>query len=115
MYADRITGSMQATIDETLRRREKQLRYNELHHITPKQIVKRLNHALSATAGDTPVADTKGTTYQPYMENEQTHASTRAATPTTSPARPLRRFLQRSISSFRSLIRQRKTKNVTEF
>ena len=71
MYADRITGSMQATIDETLRRREKQLRYNELHHITPKQIVKRLNHALSATAGDTPVADTKGTTYQPYMENEQ--------------------------------------------
>ncbi|NLI36059.1 MAG: excinuclease ABC subunit UvrB [Bacteroidales bacterium] len=43
MYADRITDSMKKTIDETNRRREKQLKYNEEHHITPKQIVKGKN------------------------------------------------------------------------
>lgn len=43
MYADKITDSMRKTIDETNRRREKQLKYNEEHHITPKQIVKGKN------------------------------------------------------------------------
>ena len=53
MYADSITASMQLTIDETRRRREKQIRYNEEHHITPKQIVKNIS-AGALQKGDRP-------------------------------------------------------------
>lgn len=46
MYADKITDSMQQTIDETNRRRAKQLAYNEAHGITPKQIKRAYNNVL---------------------------------------------------------------------
>ncbi|MBV2246403.1 MAG: excinuclease ABC subunit UvrB [Lentimicrobium sp.] len=53
MYADKITDSMRRAIDETDRRREKQVAYNEKHNITPKQIVKSLH----AIMGQTSVVD----------------------------------------------------------
>ena len=50
MYADRITESMQKTIDETNRRREKQLAYNEENHITPQAIQKSKSSVLISNA-----------------------------------------------------------------
>ena len=50
MYADKITRSMQLTIDETTRRREKQITYNTQHGITPKQINKKIDETLSKKA-----------------------------------------------------------------
>ncbi|WP_297511520.1 excinuclease ABC subunit UvrB [Flavobacterium sp.] len=47
MYADKITDSMQKTINETNYRREKQIQYNTQHHITPKGLNKTLNNPLT--------------------------------------------------------------------
>jgi excinuclease ABC subunit B len=49
MYADRITGSMQRTIDETNRRRETQRRFNEEHGIEPRTIIKSIEELMLST------------------------------------------------------------------
>lgn len=70
MYADKITASMQTTIDETNRRREKQLKYNEEHNITPTAIVKSIEAILNQTKvadGDNPTPNAK----QYYIEPEK--------------------------------------------
>ncbi len=53
LYADKITRSMQEAIDETMRRRTKQIAYNEQHHISPQPIQKAINsEALSSLYKD---------------------------------------------------------------
>ena len=52
MYADQVTQSMQRTIDETNRRREKQLRYNQENSITPQQIIKASKSIMGKPVGE---------------------------------------------------------------
>ena len=51
-YANKITKSMQATMDETARRRAKQMAYNEAHHITPKGVIKSEEVYLAGNIND---------------------------------------------------------------
>jgi excinuclease ABC subunit B len=69
-YADKITESMRKTMEETTRRREKQLKYNEVNNITPTQIVKSTQSIL----GQTSVVDT-GNAHKAYIEKDNFDAA----------------------------------------
>lgn len=75
MYADTITDSMRITIDETNRRREKQMRYNEEHGIIPRTVGKSKEAIIEQTS----VVDFKGGVQKVYVENDE--ISTVAADP----------------------------------
>jgi excinuclease ABC subunit B len=67
MYADNITESMQVAIEETNRRRQIQMDYNKANGITPKTVLK----SKEAILGQTKVADSKKSTRNYYVENEE--------------------------------------------
>ncbi len=84
MYADKITGSMQRTIDETNRRRAKQEAYNKENNITPRQIVKSTREALAGFKSKEKSTEPKSYSYEnegqinlaadpliPYMNEKQ--------------------------------------------
>lgn len=68
MYADTITESMQAAIDETNRRRKAQMDYNQKHNIVPQTVTKSKDAILKQTK----VADSKKTSKKFYIESEET-------------------------------------------
>ena len=101
MDTDTVTESMQRTIDETRRRREKQMHYNEEHHITPKQIVKDIKGMLTPTEEGTQLKPQEGKPV-PYLEPDQNVAF--AADPIVK--RMTRQQLEKSIADTTQLMKQ---------
>nr|WP_315347558.1 excinuclease ABC subunit UvrB [Hoylesella enoeca] len=99
MYADKITESMKKTIDETERRRSIQLKYNEEHHITPQQIVKEINGAL--TIGRKIGSNTAAYPESTYLEN---NTAAFAADPIIQ--KMTRQQLEKSIADTTDLMKQ---------
>jgi len=83
MYGDKVTGSMQRTIDETLRRRKKQIQYNFEHHITPKTIFKSKEAIMESSSVIDGSKGRAAAAQKIYLENKNA-APSMAAEPTAS-------------------------------
>jgi excinuclease ABC subunit B len=104
MYADTITESMQKTIDETARRRSIQLKYNEEHHITPKQIVKAIKSALPTSADN----EQEMRSYQPREKGVRPYLEPDNAAFAADPIvkRMSKEQLEKSIANTTSLMKE---------
>ncbi len=104
MYADTITKSMQETIDETNRRRMKQLHFNEVNHIVPKQIEKNSKSLLRNEAGAQDTKETKKSSVYTMSSYSEPLEGTFAADPIIKKMTPEQ--LRKSIANTTKLMKE---------